>query len=35
MERQVFYEPKGFGREGPIREKLIEWARRRAEREKE
>ncbi len=32
MKRQTFYEPKGAGREGPIREKLIEWAKRRAER---
>ncbi len=34
MERQTFYDPKGAGREGPIREKLIEWARRRADRDK-
>ena len=32
MERQAFYEPKGLGREGPIREKLAEWAKRRHER---
>jgi putative ATPase len=34
MERQTFYDPKGAGREAPIREKLIEWAKRRAERAK-
>jgi putative ATPase len=32
MERQSFYEPKGAGREGPIREKLEEWAKRRREK---
>lgn len=32
MERQSFYQPKGAGREGPIREKLNEWAKRRRER---
>jgi putative ATPase len=32
MERQSFYDPKGAGREGPIREKLIEWAKRRRDR---
>ncbi len=32
MERQSFYMPKGAGREGPIRERIEEWARRRAER---
>jgi putative ATPase len=26
MERQSFYQPKGAGREGPIREKLQQWA---------
>ena len=26
MERQTFYQPKGAGREGPIREKLEQWA---------
>jgi putative ATPase len=33
MERQTFYEPKGAGREGPIREKLEQWAKARRERE--
>ncbi len=32
MERRSFYEPKGAGREAPIREKLIEWAKRRRDR---
>ena len=32
MERQTFYMPKGAGREGPIRERIEEWAKRRAER---
>lgn len=32
MERQTFYMPKGAGREGPIRERIEEWGRRRAER---
>ncbi|HEX5006532.1 MAG TPA: replication-associated recombination protein A [Hyphomonadaceae bacterium] len=32
MERQTFYEPKGLGREGPIREKLEQWAKLRRER---
>jgi putative ATPase len=32
MERQTFYEPKGAGREGPIREKLEQWAKLRRER---
>jgi putative ATPase len=32
MERQSFYEPKGAGREGPIREKLDLWAKMRRER---
>ena len=35
MERQTFYEPKGAGREGPIREKLEQWAKLRRERSKE
>ena len=33
--RQQFYEPKGAGREAPIREKLEQWAKKRAERDKE
>lgn len=32
MERQTFYAPKGAGREGPIRERIEEWAKRRAGR---
>jgi putative ATPase len=32
MERQTFYDPKGAGREGPIREKLDKWAKLRRER---
>ncbi len=32
MERQSFYQPKGAGREGPIREKLEQWAKLRRER---
>ncbi len=32
MERQSFYQPKGAGREGPIRERLMEWAKLRRER---
>ncbi|MBI1361403.1 MAG: AAA family ATPase [Alphaproteobacteria bacterium] len=32
MERQTFYQPKGAGREGPIREKLEQWARARREK---
>ncbi len=32
MERQSFYMPKGAGREGPIRERIEEWAKRRAKR---
>ncbi len=32
MERQSFYQPKGAGREAPIRERLDLWAKRRAER---
>jgi putative ATPase len=32
MERQTFYEPKGLGREGPIRDKLEQWAKARKER---
>lgn len=35
MERQSFYQPKGAGREAPIREKLIEWAKIRRERAKD
>lgn len=31
MERQSFYQPKGAGREGPIRERLEQWANKRAE----
>ncbi|OYX46439.1 MAG: AAA family ATPase [Alphaproteobacteria bacterium 32-64-14] len=34
MERQSFYQPKGAGREGPIREKLEQWAKIRRERAK-
>jgi putative ATPase len=33
MERQQFYQPKGAGREGPIREKLEQWAKLRSKRE--
>lgn len=32
MERQTFYAPRGAGREGPIRERIEEWAKRRAGR---
>jgi putative ATPase len=32
MERQTFYQPKGAGREAPIREKLEQWAKLRRER---
>ncbi|MEQ1783172.1 MAG: replication-associated recombination protein A [Hyphomonadaceae bacterium] len=32
MERQEFYQPKGAGREAPIREKLEQWAKIRRER---
>ena len=32
MERQSFYQPKGAGREAPIRERLELWAKRRRER---
>jgi putative ATPase len=32
MERQDFYQPKGAGREAPIREKLEQWAKLRRER---
>ena len=32
MERQTFYDPKGAGREGPIKEKLDQWAKARRER---
>ena len=32
MERQEFYQPKGVGREAPIREKLEQWAKLRRER---
>ena len=32
MERQEFYQPKGAGREAPIREKLEQWAKLRRER---
>lgn len=32
MERQSFYQPKGAGREAPIRERLEQWAKKRAER---
>jgi putative ATPase len=34
MERQNFYQPKGLGREGPIREKLEQWAKARSDRSK-
>jgi putative ATPase len=33
MERQQFYQPKGAGREGPIREKLEQWAKLRSKRQ--
>ncbi len=33
MERQSFYQPKGAGREAPIREKLEQWAKLRRERQ--
>lgn len=33
MERQSFYQPKGVGREGPIRERLEQWAKKRAGRQ--
>ena len=32
MERQAFYQPRGAGREAPIREKLEQWAKLRRER---
>jgi putative ATPase len=34
MERQDFYQPKGLGREAPIRENLERWAKLRAERQR-
>lgn len=34
MKRQVFYSPAGRGREGPIKERLEQWAKLRAERGK-
>ena len=35
MERQDFYQPRGAGREAPIREKLEQWAKLRRERTKD
>jgi putative ATPase len=32
MERQTFYEPKGEGHEAKIKERLVRWAKLRAER---
>ena len=30
MERRTFYSPRGVGREGPIRERLLNWTQKRA-----